>query len=148
VVKKFRVYLFYIGILIFMFLIGVAVKQINFLRDIETQTADASHYYVYIILMFIIYAMCGALFGVESFLKEKGNKGKWSLKIPKIIILGVPSAIMGMYYFFYYVLRIPIPLQFGLVFCDFSAITIIMQILFGYTVITSLYKKDIQKSQP
>lgn len=146
--KKFRAILFYIVILLFLFLIGVAIKQINLLRDIEAKTADVSYYYAYVILMFMIYAMCGALFGVESFLKEKFTKGKWSVKISKILILGIPSAIIGLYYMFYYVLRIPVPFQYGLVFCDISALIIIMQVLFGYTVITSFYKKDIHKSQP
>jgi len=147
--NKTKKILFYVIILILFLFIGIAVKQINKLKDLETQTADVSYIYIYLLLMFLIYSVCGALFGAESFLKEKSRRGRWSARISKMLVLGIPSAFIGLYYILYYtfnyVLQIPFLIQFNIAFLDFPTFVIIMQILFGYTVITSFYKKDVQQ---
>jgi len=147
--NKTKKILLYVIILVLFLFIGIAVKQINVLKDLETQTADVSYLCIRLLLIFLVYSVCGALLGSESFLKEKSRKGRWSVEISKILVLGIPSAFIGLYYILYYifnyVLQITFLIQFNLVFLDFPAFVIIMQILFGYTVITSFYKNDAQQ---
>lgn len=60
-----------------------------------------------------------------------------------MLILGVPGAIIGLYYLFCLNLWIPVSIQHFLKYFDISALIVIMQVLFGYAVVTSFYKNDI-----
>ncbi|APM40883.1 hypothetical protein [Clostridium kluyveri] len=99
--------------------------------------------YQYDLITFIFYAAIGFLIGLEYFLKEKRKEGRWKINVSKLILMGLPSLYFSLYAFIFYfsvpsVINILIqPIVFFLSDITFMAI---FQLLFGYVVITSLYK--------
>jgi hypothetical protein len=76
--------------------------------------------------------------------REKRKEGRWKINVPKLILMGLPSLYFSLYVFIFYS-HVPFvrntliqPIEFflrvNMTFMD------IFQLLFGYIVITSLYK--------
>jgi len=96
----------------------------------------------------LINMIIGAILGFERFIKERRKDGRWKINLPKMILLGIPSFYVSIFQIaFYsgvtYIARIMYPIAFisGLTFGGFITSFQIFQILFGYCVITSLYKR-------
>lgn len=99
------------------------------------------------LITFIFCAIVGFLIGFEYFLKEKRKKGTWKINVPKLLLMGLPSLYFSLYAFIYY-FPIPFirdilsqPIEFFI--SENMTFTAIFQLLFGYVVITSLYKKSV-----
>lgn len=99
--------------------------------------------YVYEInlITFIFCAVIGFTIGLEYFLNEKKKEGRWSINLPKLLLMGLPSLYFSLYAFIFYA-QVPFisrPIEFFI--SGNMTLTPIFQLLFGYVVITSLYKK-------
>ena len=134
-------YLIYTFIIIaFMYLGEYVFIYIKKLREVTFN----SSVYQYDLIIFIFYAAIGFLIGLEYFLKEKRKEGRWKINVPKLILMGLPSLYFSLYAFIFYfsvpsVVNILIqPIVFFLNNITFMAI---FQLLFGYVIITSLYKE-------
>lgn len=83
----------------------------------------------------------GIILGLEYLLNERKKEGKWSFNIHRFILVGIPSFISAMYYFFYYCpIFIVIPFRLpNLIFTN--TFFIFSGILFGYVLITDFSKR-------
>ncbi|OAA90026.1 hypothetical protein [Clostridium ljungdahlii] len=134
---KYFVYAFII--IAFMYLAGYASIYLK-----KLQEAFRTNIYQYGLITFILYAVIGFLIGLEYFLNEKDKNGTWKVNLPKLILIGLPSLYFSSYVFIFYcpvsfIRNVLIqPIEFFLR-VNTNLISI-FQLLFGYVVITSLYK--------
>lgn len=136
-------YLLYIAYLILFILASAVLKQVKLLSPATSSLYAPLSLTLHVIAEFLLYATCGAILGIEHFIKERKKEGAWSVKTSKLLILCIPALIVGLYPLIYYVI---LPFSFmpeltGRPFWDFTALAILMRILLGYAVITSIYKK-------
>lgn len=87
--------------------------------------------------------LIGMVFGFENFWYHLKQKGKWSIDIKRLIIIGIPSLIFSIEFFHFYFLD-----NFLSVLTNMSTLHLIaparepfFRFLVGYTIITSIYKK-------
>lgn len=121
-------------------LYGLSVSD-SFVKAHEYSWMGHYSSYITFILQFIIYCVAGMTFGLEKFLSEKKRKGRWSINLYKLLILGIPSFLIGIYIILYFTLQF-IPPLISLIFVNFSLFVNFMQMIFGYTVVTSFYKSE------
>jgi hypothetical protein len=101
--------------------------------------------YYFNILMIIFYGGIGLLLGLEHLICEIKKEGTWTINLPKIILMVIPSLYFSLAMFIYYnnmtVLSFPIKVLIE----DGTAFINAFQIILGYSVITSFYKnsKDV-----
>ena len=86
----------------------------------------------------VICIFIGLLLGLEHIVKEFRKGGNWSLNAIRLIIMGVPSGIFAFYLtlVFWLPIRLPSFLSYHNLFFEVSGI------IFGYTLMTSFYKKQ------
>lgn len=138
--KNWKKYIMY-AIFIFSILICLSFSS-NKINMYQNATAGINLYILWLI-MFLANTIFGFVLGIESLLKEKGKKGMWAFNIPRIIILGLPSLIMGSYFFIYYM-----DIQIILTLTEYlpkfmiksSMFVTFNQILFGYILVTNITK--------
>ncbi|NTV90904.1 MAG: hypothetical protein HGA22_11200 [Clostridiales bacterium] len=92
------------------------------------------------IIQFIVYCLAGCVFGLEKILAERKKTGKWKINISRLLVLGIPSLFFGLYILLYYTFSF-LP-SYNYVFIDNEMFIRLMQMGFGYTVITSFYKAE------
>jgi hypothetical protein len=103
--------------------------------------------YLHCFINFFFYGGIGVLLGLEHFIKEKKKDGKWSLNRPKLVLIGIPSLYFSAAILLFYnslisntFLAYPIGVLFNNNGSHFLAV---FNVVFGYTIITSFYKKKI-----
>jgi len=84
----------------------------------------------------VIFIFLGLLLAVENLVKEFRKDGNWSVNIIRLIIMGVPLGFFAFYLVFAITLKIPLPS-----FLSYNIFPI-SGLFFGYTLLTSLYKKQ------
>lgn len=86
----------------------------------------------------VICIFIGLLLGLEHIVKEFRKGGNWSVNAIRLIIMGVPSGIFAFFMALHFTLPIRLPsfLSYHNLFFEVSGI------IFGYTLMTSLYKKQ------
>jgi len=97
------------------------------------------------ILMIIFYGGIGFLLGLEHLIEEIKKEGVWQINIPKLVLMGIPSLYFSLYIFIYCssnqfvqaVLGYPI----GILSKDSASFIVVFQLILGYSIITSFYKK-------
>lgn len=135
---KYLVYLLIIALFI-----GLGDYFLRYIQDISQKTAYLN-VFLLTFTMIIFYGGFGVILGLDGLLNEKNKDGIWKVRIPKMIILGIPSLYISLSYIIYYSSIIVIqylarPLQ--LILLRNSKIVILTQILLGYVVITSFFKE-------
>lgn len=90
----------------------------------------------------VLYIGFGLLMGLGRFIEEKAKEGKWKINSSKLIIIGIPSLILGGAVYLIFLFRIPTGGFLGPLMSGWMSYMILFKILFGYTVVTSLYKED------
>lgn len=122
-------YLIYLIFIIGLYIIGTLLLDKCYA---EARRTFIYNYWLVAIIKIIFYGGIGAVLGVDSFLVELKSEGTWKLDIPRLIILGIPSLILLIPY-----MMILIPfLSF------YSSVFTISSIVFGYTMISSIYKEE------
>ena len=132
--KEYIILLVAMGVLLY----GLSVSD-RFVKAHEYSWTGHYSLYTTFILQFIIYCVAGMTFGLEKLLSESKQKGRWRINLTKLLILGIPSFLIGIYIILYYTLPF-IPPFISLVFINFSLFVNFMQMIFGYTLVTSFYK--------
>lgn len=99
--------------------------------------------YTYVVFQVIIGVCIGAYLGIENFISERRKKGTWKIKLPKLILIGLPSLYFAVSNIMVYgnntiLHMIAQPLLSLLV--NGSGYITVFQLILGYTVITSFYK--------
>jgi len=88
----------------------------------------------YMIWSSVFYFGGGILLGLEKFMSEVKKEGRWKVNWPKAVILGIPSL------FFSAIMFIPIDfISFYLLVPNSSTLNLV-QVLFGYVLITSFIR--------
>jgi hypothetical protein len=98
------------------------------------------------LLMIAFYGCIGLLLGLEHLIEEIKKVGMWKINIPKLIFITIPSLYFSLDIFLYYnriefvrnVLAYPI----GILMSNSASITAVFQLILGYSIITSFYKKN------
>jgi len=86
----------------------------------------------------VICILIGFLLGLEHIVKEFRKGGNWSVNVIRLIIMGVPSGVFAFYLALVFTIQIRLPsfLLYHNLFFEVSGI------IFGYTLMTSFYKKQ------
>jgi hypothetical protein len=102
---------------------------------------DFRPYYLNI-LMIIFYGAIGLLLGLEHLICEIKKEGTWTINLPKIVLMVIPSLYFSLAMFIYYnnitILSFPI----GVLIENSSDFINAFQIILGYSIITSFYKNS------
>ncbi|MDP4093695.1 MAG: hypothetical protein Q8920_10080 [Bacillota bacterium] len=140
--KEWKRYLIYVVcIFVYISLSAFIYYKINS----HSNTTGSIDFYVAGLVPFCVNTIFGVLLGMEHFIKMKKGTGMWKLNTTRLLIVGVPSFILSLYYFFYHSnIRIlidltdllPNEIMLQKPFMNF------VQILLGYIVITSFIKKN------
>lgn len=95
-------------------------------------------------IMLLFYGAIGLFFGLEHLIREWKSKGTWALDIPRLVLIGIPSLYFSMGFFIFYsrLINLSFLIQPLKILMYNSTLYIgIFQMVFGYTIITSFYKK-------
>lgn len=116
---------------------------LNYLLNQYVNNKLASTYYINLLLHLLTQVMpiiFGGLLGLEHIIKEFNSEGKWFFDSNKFVIIGLPSLIIAFLPTF---LRLGIIFAYGkiTIFLLTIAATKMLNILFGYILITSFSKK-------
>ena len=130
-------------IIIIVFIIAVPeiLDQLIRTADIEGEYSIIHFYYI---LSLVLYFVLGALIGIDYLINERKKDGCWGVNFVKLLILGIPLGILSFAYFIYYS-------GFDLgIFNQLARgkMIFIPQIVFGYVVVSSFYKKRQVEREP
>lgn len=89
--------------------------------------------------------LLGALLGAEQLIQEIRSKGRWSCNVPRLVLLGAPTLLLGLFNPVYVSLIVSVSLpdnfpQFMLAPLFF----IFNQIVFAFALVTSFTKTDAE----
>ncbi|PHV71621.1 hypothetical protein CS063_03390 [Sporanaerobium hydrogeniformans] len=89
----------------------------------------------------LLYIGFGLLLGSDYLLKEKVKEGRWRVNLSKLIIMGIPSLILGYATYLYFLFHISLGRFSSFLVTKPSTYMSLFRILFGYIVATSFYKE-------
>lgn len=128
------------------FLIMLVLIRLHFMKlakAYSNETFRINYYFLSAVILTNI--SLGILLGVEHLINEMKAKGIWKINLPRLILLGAPSLYLSIanvaiysqstlvQYIFTY------PLRIFLIYD--TSILYIFQLIFGYIIITSFYKR-------
>lgn len=107
------------------------------------------NFYFQTIVMFVFYVVIGLVIGLDRLILEIRKEGVWAINIPKIVLMGLPALYFSLGIFLFSssntfvnaVLGYPI----NMLFKTGTNFIPIFQLIFGYTIITAVYKKPGRK---
>ncbi|MDD4411945.1 MAG: hypothetical protein WC147_06125 [Syntrophomonas sp.] len=137
--RRLRVYLAFL--LLLLVLLIISGPPLMLLHESGIKSYTLIHFYLAQLGLFVI---VGALLGIcGHFAYEIKKSGSWKVDIPKITILGIPLGLVACSYLIYF--GIDIPWMIKKVFAYIVNIevgqVVAAQIILGYVVISSFYKK-------
>lgn len=97
----------------------------------DTQITFVYNYWIITTVKLIFFGGIGVVLGLDKLLSEIKKEGKWKVDISRLIILGIPSLFFSMPYLVIRLLTLH---------KSFENIFTISSIIFGYILISSLYK--------
>jgi len=121
----------------FIVIAGVLGAGNNYVKILLGTGIGLYYPYIALNLQLAVFCAAGAAFGLEKLLFEKKQKGRWKFNLPRFLILGLPGFVMGLCLILSNLF--PATPLFGFV-AAYSLFVNLMQMLFGYTLITSFYK--------
>ena len=112
----------------------------------NTQKTFNFNPYYYNVLMIIFYGSIGLLLGLEHLIYQIRKQGDWAVNFPKIVLMLIPSLYFSLAIFIYYsnITLLSFPLM-GLIENGTNFINA-FQIILGYSIITSFYKKESNRN--
>ncbi len=125
----------YTVLLIFALFVFLGLSVIS--RSFDNNSRYSSN--VIFVVQFFIFCFLGIVFGFEKFISEIKKEGRWHINLPRLLIIGIPSLSIGIYVILYNTFLF-IPPFLNLVFVNFILFINLMQMILGYTIITSFYK--------
>jgi hypothetical protein len=140
-VKEIKTKAFYYilySILIFSTLLLTSYLDVK-LKQLATESFSLFPWTIYRLLLFI---PVGLLLGVPHLVKEKQKSGRWELNYLKLILIGIPALYFTLYFLFHFYLQfLRLPSHLGYLLTEVSTYKA-SGVIFGYILITSLYKKN------
>ena len=138
--KKLTKSIIYILILVTIFIISILFRQEeNLLKVSRAKGVNNSD--LIEIIKFCLLSFFGFVLGLKTFNNERKKGGNWKIDLLRIVILGIPSFIIGLYNVFLFWSYVWAANFTAMILFDFSSFQLLMQILFGYAIITSFYKE-------
>lgn len=135
--KQKFIILFFVMVLLFfgLSIIGSIAHRMNITQSvIDSKRAT-------FILQFFMYCAAGMVLGIENFYTEWKKSGHWRVNTSKLLIIGIPSFIISILFILYYIIYW-LPIIIVNILSSYSLIVTFMQILLGYTIMTSFYKSE------
>lgn len=141
---KYLIYIFLLSFVIF----GGRYILVLYQNNFQNLAWGISGVYMFNIVMLVIFGIIGAVLGIENLIIETKKEGTWKINFYKILILGVPSLYFSLTYIISYcsinfinsVLSYPASY---LLDKNTNIFIGIFQVILGYSIITSFYKKKI-----
>lgn len=139
--NKWLRYFLYFVIILIMVLLRVYITQIA--KDYYGENFRMN--FVLLLLMIITNVMLGFLLGLEHLVKEVRAEGAWTINLPQLVIIGLPSlycsiANISIYSSNQLLLNVFTKPLWWLLTSDINILSI-FQLIFGYIVVTSFYKE-------
>lgn len=142
--KKSRIllYLIYLGLIL-----GYIFFSKSMLISLRKQSQYTFTYFPYYLYAYLINVFFGIVLGLENFITEFKKEGRWTINLPRLLILGLPLLYFSLGLFFIFM-----PFRF---LYDYLANPIILflgegvdfitffQIFLGYIICTSFIKVKI-----
>ena len=116
---------------------GVSVAD-KFVKTYQINNLGSAKIFIF---QFISYNLVGMIFGLEKIFGEMNKIGSWKVNLPRLIVVGLPSFLVGTYIILF-INYIFIPQFLNLNFVNFALFINFMQMLFGYILVTSFYKVE------
>jgi len=140
---KYLVYIMLISFMVF----GGRYVLVLYQNNMQNFAWGSLSVYIFNILMLVIFGAIGAALGFENLLIEAKKEGTWKINFYKIVILGVPSLYFSLTYCIYYCnidfIRNILSYPAAYLFAKNTNIFIGMfQVILGYSIITSFYKRN------
>jgi hypothetical protein len=134
---KYLIYILVIGGAIF------AQQYVNHRFNKQMNETFHVNFYLMYLVQFLFNMLIGFLLGLECLIKEWKKEGYWKINWAELFIMGVPSLFFSIYIYLYFFLQITVmqPL-FYLLLEKGSNIIPAFQMILGYIIITSFYKKS------
>lgn len=130
----------YILLLVIIFLLSIPFEQARILTH-ESNARGESSLFLTENMNFLFIAIFGAILGLESFIKERKKNGRWRINYMNLILLGIPSLIVGYSTVMAFSGLLFMGNFMATVIYDYETYKHMMQILFGYAIVTSFYKQ-------
>lgn len=141
--KKLNIWVRYLAYIFIILVLTYSAQQV--FQSIKK--GEPTIVYTLTFYSILLYAPVGMVLGLEHLILELKKKGTWSINLPKVILFGIPSLYFSLTYILYYsnINQNVSILRFLLYPIDLMMTTkanfiIVFQIIFGYTIITSLDK--------
>ena len=84
----------------------------------------------------------GMIFGFESFISNLQSSGKWHIDIKRLLIIGLPSLLFSVEFVRFFLLNSFLSnIGMSTFYLIAPATEPFFRFIFGYTVLTSIYKK-------
>ncbi|MGM8211534.1 hypothetical protein ACLIBH_01950 [Virgibacillus sp. W0430] len=131
----------YYAVIFFTVMLGVIIAEYK----ISEYASMTFNYFFKMTFVFTVYPLIGCLVGFVHIRKERKKEGKWQLNIGKLLVFAVPAFFFAYYPFLIYFgplsfLSIP-SVTFNQAILAVPSTLYIFEMILGYTVITSFYKK-------
>jgi hypothetical protein len=133
--------------LVFILLLVGAVFLQGYLQKLLQNDYVKSYKFNYLILTGFTLAtvLIGVILGLDHIFNEKKKEGSWSVNVPKLVLMGIPSLYASIIYYLASVNNQTVYKIFvNPVFKFFGSSTLfitVFQIIFGYVIITAFYKR-------
>lgn len=128
-----------------MILLAFADKQKYLLQQKIEEIGSINNIYMYLygLLRFVVFGLLGALLAIEYYLFQKRKTGKWTFNKARFFILVVPCFLIGITSTAFplaQVFILNLVNNFFSLFSDYSTLLILVQVVFGYSLVTSFRK--------
>jgi len=135
--KTWIKYLLYITLIVF------AVYFKGFVENIfQKEVGKSFRIELYMLVSLALFTVIiGVALGVEHLMREAKCEGVWKLNIPKFIFLGMPVLYLASIYITTFLFKSNLLFVSIYKLLNSTSLITIFQILFGYIIITSFYKK-------
>lgn len=142
-VKSWLRYLIYISIITT--IVYLAQYIFGYIKNNPESTININPYLIYA-LKTIIYMVIGSILGLEHLVFQIKKEGTWRVNLPKIVLMVIPSLYFALAVIIYYfdslftlnILSYPL----GRLVRNQGQFISVFQLIFGYTLTTSFYKKS------
>ena len=141
-----RIY-FYLGVLIIVILLAFADKQKSLLQQKVEEIGSINNIYMYLygLLRLVVFGLLGALLAVEYYFIQRKKTGKWTFNKARFFILVLPCFLIGITSTVFplaQVFILNLVNNFFSRFSDYSTLLIMVQVVFGYSLVTSFRKRE------
>lgn len=128
-------------------MVGLIYLNEYIIKQTMMYTRENFRFNYFLVIMTMLIKICiGLLLGIEYLFKELRKNGVWKINYPKVVFMIIPSLYFSLTYLFMDNVENPLQRLFTYPLSSFlkngTNFVSIFQIIIGYFLITSFYKKD------